>query len=131
MGCDFGKNTKDSLICTIDKKDCIYYLPSVGKCYEERHTFYQQYIKLQNQQMQWISVKDKLPEIKKGVIVALKDGLIDCGCLNIRCFFKDDDSFEWYDGMIWQFGCGDRTLDSVTHWMPLPDYPTNEGNNNG
>lgn len=113
MGCDFGKNTKDSLICTIDKKDCIYYLPSVGKCYEERHTFYQQYIKLQNQQMQWISVKDKLPEKYKTVIVTYDDGIVYISHLTI----------DSYSELVWEFPAGFVPLNVVTHWMELPQKP--------
>lgn len=56
---------------------------------------------------QWISVKDKLPEKFKPVIVCREDGKVEQG-------YKDV-------GDWWKV-YGTRTK-RVTHWMPLPDPP--------
>lgn len=56
--------------------------------------------------MQWISVKDRLPEIGQQILIYDKYG-IELGSL------YDTDSF-----------CGNsRYNEKVTHWMPLPQSP--------
>lgn len=60
-------------------------------------------------EMEWISVKDRLPEIRKDYLVT--DG---CACMVAEFMIK---SQEWnFFGISW-WSNGD-----VTHWMPLPNY---------
>jgi hypothetical protein len=55
---------------------------------------------------QWISVKDRLPEIGERVLISYYDGV------SIGSYHRNDD---WHGiGII---------LRSVTHWMPLPKPP--------
>lgn len=61
--------------------------------------------------MQWINVKDRLPE---------KEGLYLC---YHRAWITD--VIEFYNGEFREIGLGD---DKPTHWMPLPELPE-EGNN--
>ena len=59
----------------------------------------------------WISVKDRLPEMYKNVLVIRTDGKIRfdaIGSLNV-----------WYEE-VWHTG------NPVTHWMPLPQPPKGE-----
>ena len=62
--------------------------------------------------MEWISVKDRMPEIKKCVMIFSKDGGVAEGCYNdeygIDCFEQ------------WRWNCKQH---EVTHWMPLPRDP--------
>ena len=57
----------------------------------------------------WISVKKKLPENTDTVLIAHKGGV----------------SFGWYNGRYWERGANTnhRPLETVTHWMPLPEPP--------
>lgn len=59
--------------------------------------------------MSWISVKDRLPEDASDVLIVWADGVSEA------CYFDE----------TW---CRDgRRLLSVTHWMPLPEPPKEEG----
>lgn len=56
----------------------------------------------------WVSVKDRLPEDTKQKIVFHKRGV----------------SFAYFSGNYWWSSIGGRhSLDTVTHWMPLPEPP--------
>lgn len=57
------------------------------------------------QEMNWISVKDKLPQNLDDVLIHYADGCIEVGC-------------RYSDG--WPM---ERSLGPVTHWMPLPEPP--------
>jgi hypothetical protein len=64
--------------------------------------------------MQWISVKERLPERDTTVLVAMG------GCVTIA---------DWYMNSGWSFDREDTALFPsriVTHWMPLPDAPVPE-----
>lgn len=73
---------------------------------------------------EWISVKDRLPELHE--VVAL---------LNTEIFMSTgfDKATNWYGagylcdwgGKYWSIFGENRakTLESVTHWMPLPEGP--------
>lgn len=63
--------------------------------------------------MEWISVKDRLPEQDGEYIVAAKVG--DNAFVEQSRFVKD-----YYGlGPDWRkFASGE-----VTHWMPMPDFP--------
>mgnify|MGYP006921365312 CR=1 FL=1 len=65
--------------------------------------------------MNWISVKDKLPEIMEDVLIRVK-------CLsyyNVEqgCYKGND---EWIN--CW-YSRRNKNLYPVSHWMPLPDSP--------
>lgn len=70
--------------------------------------------------MEWISVKDRLPEIKNhhvsdGVIVYFEDGGYGFSELVENCFGQT-----WFD--CERSPSGDTEF-RVTHWMPLPAPP--------
>jgi Protein of unknown function (DUF551) len=81
--------------------------------------------------MEWINVKDELPEFEQPII-ALKNNsnrLINwlCGYGNrvfigrlISCKITKDDNKEY----TWEFDDGYCFTD-VSHWMPLPKPPKN------
>ena len=58
---------------------------------------------------EWISVKDRLPEYNKDVLVYTKMGYMDVD------FNKSSFSANFY-----------RNNRDVTHWMPLPEPPKGE-----
>ena len=60
---------------------------------------------------EWISVKDKLPENKRRVMVYTTQGAYRIGVF----------SFVGGEGAVW-FRC-DRSCITCTHWMPLPEPP--------
>jgi len=60
----------------------------------------------------WISVKDRLPKIECEVLVYSKENLIQIVSYNIR-----NDLFINYE----------LIYDDVTHWMPLPKPPKDNG----
>lgn len=66
---------------------------------------------------EWISVKDRLPEYGKDVLVC------DCNSRNyisVWSLEKDTDGGTnyWEDCRGWW-----QSFDEVTHWMPLPEPP--------
>lgn len=63
----------------------------------------------------WISVKDALPEDRNLYLVRQLIGQREY--FNIAYIFEDD----WYE----QRG-GYLRLESITHWMPLPEPPEKE-----
>ncbi len=78
--------------------------------------------------MDWISVKDRLPENEEWVLALGRlEGLSRIAVVNChKSFFGDD--------RIWSIissECGwcNQCLDDVTHWMPLPNPPENVGEN--
>lgn len=70
----------------------------------------------------WVSVKDRLPEDEKIV-------LISCICLDgstatdVMAFIKDGE-WRWNDGLPVEFS--KKVKIPVTHWMFLPDPPKSE-----
>lgn len=70
----------------------------------------------------WVSVKDRLPEDEKIV-------LISCICLDgstatdVMAFIKDGE-WRWNDGLPAEFS--EKVKVPVTHWMFLPDPPKSE-----
>lgn len=70
----------------------------------------------------WVSVKDRLPEDEKIV-------LISCICLDgstatdVMAFIKDGE-WRWNDGLPAEFS--EKVKIPVTHWMFLPDPPKSE-----
>ncbi len=69
--------------------------------------------------MQWISVKDRLPIYEEEVIAC---GFIEhYEGLQIKTCIYTHSSLE--DFWIIPSACCSTCLESVTHWMPLPDQP--------
>ena len=76
----------------------------------------------------WISVKDRLPPLYKTVALLNDDRWMNTG--------NDEFDTNWYGaGWLSEFGqqfwsvigeTRSMTLDSVTHWMPLPAAPASE-----
>lgn len=62
--------------------------------------------------MEWISVKDRLPENKKYVLVW--EPKLD---KNIIARYNEKNGYWWSDGYFFVF---------PTHWMPLPEPPKGE-----
>ena len=64
--------------------------------------------------MKWISIKDKMPERRVGVLIT--DGQI------VTCAEWDGDWWgsHGFSGYEWEFDFDERF---VTHWMPLPKPP--------
>lgn len=108
---------------------------------------------------EWISVKDRLPEIETEVLVRTQRR---CGndtySTTATAFYEDgtvlEDSSRWGWAEIWEWGIYDEEKDGykipqgwwesshyihddhynniddeVTHWMPLPRLPEEEGEN--
>ena len=64
--------------------------------------------------MEWISIKDRLPDDQSWVLV-YADGAMNC-----MGFSKG----KWQDWTIQS--ASNIVIDSITHWMPLPERPVNE-----
>ena len=85
--------------------------------------------------MNWISVKDKLPELNQRVLAyGIKYFLwngedIDDGFSIQLCPYKQYDTFDKRKHTIeWVYNdhCCVEALRDVTHWTPLPDEPKGE-----
>lgn len=66
--------------------------------------------------MEWISVKNRLPQKNKGVLM-VRNGSVEIGFYNAkdaRFCVPNENAF---DG--WPI-----PVDDITHWMPLPEPPT-------
>ena len=93
----------------------------------------------------WISVKDRLPEGEKEVLIVTENGVITTAMYEDGKMSTDDSAWNWYDMDFdyddendkyiicegwWEYrhytygdvynNCVD---DKVTHWMPLPEPP--------
>lgn len=58
--------------------------------------------------MEWISVKDRLPEENKRVLFVDKESWITTG---------------FFTGMAFEYSHGEEIGLELTHWMPLPEPP--------
>lgn len=76
--------------------------------------------------MNWISVKEKLPEKDQQVLACGKFEDEDCNSIK-TCSYEtgllNKRIMEW----IFSYHCCPQKLTNVTHWMPLPEAP--KGNN--
>jgi len=68
--------------------------------------------------MEWIPVKERMPDDPSWVLV-YADGAINC-----MGFHKG----QWRDWTMPQ--AGNIVIGSITHWMPLPDGPSEEMTSN-
>lgn len=64
----------------------------------------------------WISVKDRMPEVYKRVLVINNHLMIYAA----EYLYLDDDHYWNYQH------CCECGVDNVTHWMPLPEGPKDE-----
>ena len=71
--------------------------------------------------MQWISVEDKLPEIQRPVLV----------CTLIGDQFVAWREHEKETNRDWRYSecCGCSVTQDITYWMPLPELPKKDENN--
>ncbi len=67
----------------------------------------------------WISVEDRMP----GEPAKFQEYLVCCGKA-VTCAWLDQDADQWY----WVTD-PERVLDSVTHWMPMPEPPNDTKDN--
>lgn len=68
---------------------------------------------------EWISVKDRLPEIGQKVLVFDVDAELDISKdIHIFSFECDEDGYYWSDEGGWW-----NDFENVSHWMPLPEPP--------
>ena len=66
--------------------------------------------------MEWISVKDRLPELDEPVLVFSKgDYKLSALCKEIPTFEETFKAFDYWEDI--------DELHHVTHWMPLPEPP--------
>jgi len=68
--------------------------------------------------MKWISVKERLPETQMNVLVVKENGKVFEMSYHAP-FDSDKRIFQW-----WAFGKYIDQHNQVTHWMPLPEPPT-------
>ena len=81
---------------------------------------------------EWISVEDRLPE-KDGAYLVTTNSFGDRQRVKLRWFAKDGENVDtsdlagqknvWY---LYDIECGYVSINSVTHWMPLPQPPKGE-----
>ena len=83
---------------------------------------------------EWISVKDRLPE-KDGAYLVTTNSFGDRQSVKLRWFAKDGENVDAYDlagqkdvWYLYDIECGYVSINSVTHWMPLPHPPKKETN---
>ena len=64
--------------------------------------------------MEWISVKDRMPNMKD--IVLVYDTFLECVSIGYISEFLGERT-------VWIIDYGESVSDTVTHWMPLPEPP--------
>lgn len=69
----------------------------------------------QSKQSPWISVKERLPEEGKPVLIRLKDSVIRLACYDIE---EDSNIYFWNDNYAYETF---RPWD-VTHWREIPSF---------
>ena len=81
---------------------------------------------------EWISVDDRLPE-KDGAYLVTTNSFGDRQSVKLRWFAKDGENVDAYDlagqkdvWYLYDIECGYVSINSVTHWMPLPQPPKGE-----
>ena len=78
---------------------------------------------------EWISVKDRLPQEDGSYLVTI-NSFNGCKYIDVRWFAKDGEIVDKYElagqKNVWYYydsEWGYISIDSVTHWMPLPEIP--------
>ena len=71
---------------------------------------------------QWISVKERLPEINKGFIGFAENKEV-CNCYRYPDHSEDGRPVFYAQTKTGLLICG---LESISHWMPLPEPPKEE-----
>ena len=81
---------------------------------------------------EWISVKDRLPE-KDGAYLVATNSFGDRQSVKLRWFATDGENVDAYDlagqkdvWYLYDIECGYVSINSVTHWMSLPQPPKKE-----
>ena len=81
---------------------------------------------------EWISIKDRLPE-KDGSYLVVSNYFGNHQSINVRSFAKAGETVSEYDlageKNVWyryDIECGYLSINSITHWMPLPQLPKGE-----
>ena len=81
---------------------------------------------------EWISVEDRLPE-KDGSYLVVSNYFGNHQRINVRSFAKAGETVSEYDlageKNVWyryDIECGYLSINSITHWMPLPQLPKGE-----
>lgn len=69
--------------------------------------------------MEWISVKYRLPEINQWILAS--DGEFPGGLVQY-CYNEHIGEYFW-NFLSSGCGCCDTDMKNVTHWMPLPEPP--------
>ena len=73
--------------------------------------------------MEWISVKDRIPNDEIPVLVTYKSFVND-ELLSDMIAAKSKGKWYWWDGT--PLCISDEVLVEITHWMPLPEPPKGE-----
>jgi hypothetical protein len=80
---------------------------------------------------EWISVEERLPDLEGGVrtwgdlrIQPSVRVLCACKQKNGKVFVKEGYCEMWGSRVVWKIP---GSIDSVTHWMPLPEPPKMKG----
>ena len=81
---------------------------------------------------EWISVKDRLPQEDGSYLVTI-NSFNGCKYIDVRWFAKDGEAVDKYElagqENVWYYydsEWGYISIDSVTHWMQLPERPKGE-----
>ena len=81
---------------------------------------------------EWISVDDRLPE-EDGSYLVTTNSFGNRQSVKFRWFAKDGENVDAYDlagqkdvWYLYDSECGYVSINSVTHWMPLPEPPKGE-----
>lgn len=69
--------------------------------------------------MNWISVKDRLPELNTDCLIYLSRATVYIQMVKFEDYHKDL-GIGWYSE---EYGFWKFDYPSITHWMPLPERP--------
>lgn len=72
--------------------------------------------------LKWISVEERLPELDRGVLVYYGNLVRSYVYVAEMKRHYDSETREWMDD--WVEGPSAIVTEDVTHWMPLPDPPS-------
>lgn len=78
--------------------------------------------------MNWISVKDRLPDQCWKVIILYDTDKISIGYWD-KCLYRCAPGAQLEEKIVWGLAdncCESEVADEVTHWIPLPKTPDEE-----